>query len=105
MKNINQNWQNNLDFLELSEMLKAIAHPARVAIMYLLCNSSQKKLTVKYIYDELEMAQPVISRHLGILRNSGLTERLVEDSKTYYKLQEKNKNVQHIAKCLSTLGQ
>lgn len=91
------------DILELSEMLKAIAHPARVAIMCLICNSAEGKLTVKCIYDELQMAQPVISRHLGILKNSGLLERLIEGSKTYYTLYNKNKNVRHISKCFRAL--
>ena len=104
MENKKKQLQKVPDILELSEMLKAIAHPARVAIMYLLCNSSEKRLTVKCIYNELKMAQPVISRHLGILKNSGLIEREVENSKIYYRLQEKNKNVRHISRCFSTLN-
>ena len=104
MKAIKKQWMNEPDILELSEMIKAIAHPARVAIMCLLCNNAEKKLTVKCIYNELQMAQPVISRHLGILRNSGLVERATEGSKTYYELKERNKNAKHISKCFSSFN-
>jgi DNA-binding transcriptional ArsR family regulator len=72
------------DLAELSEMLKAVAHPSRMAIMLLLSKNAENKMTVLCIYKELETAQPVISRHLGILKNSGLLSRVAEGSKKYF---------------------
>ncbi len=95
-------WIDSAEMLELTEMLKAISHPSRVAIMFLLCNNENKRMTVKAIYDELKMSQPVISRHLGILKNGGLLVRVIEGSKTYYEIKEKNKNVNHITMCFAS---
>lgn len=95
-------WMESANIVELSEMLKAIAHPSRMAIMFLLCNDKNKKMTVKCVYEQLNMPQPVISRHLGILKNSGLLRRVVKGSKTFYEIEENNKNVQHISKCFTS---
>jgi DNA-binding transcriptional ArsR family regulator len=59
----------------LSEMLKALGHPSRIAILWLLCNAPDGKLTVKSIYEALKMTQPSISRHLGILKACNLLNR------------------------------
>jgi ArsR family transcriptional regulator len=97
-------WIDSEEMLELSEMLKAIAHPSRMTIMFLLCNSNEKRMTVKSIYDEMKMSQPVISRHLSILKNGGLVKRVIQGSKTFYELKVDNKNVERIALCFSSLN-
>lgn len=57
-----------LDKLEAaSEMLKAIAHPMRIAIVGLL--DENKKLNVTEIYEALGIEQAVASHHLSILKN------------------------------------
>lgn len=89
--------------LELAEMLKALAHTSRVSILFLLCNNKNGRMTVKSIYEELKMPQPVISRHLGILRNSGLLQRFNEGPTTYYELNTHNKQAKKIANCFSTM--
>ena len=88
----------NPDLIELSLMLKALAHPSRIAIMHLISNS-KNKLTVKCIYNELKMSQPVISRHLGILKNCGLLQRSTDDGNTYYAVQTGNKTAKQIVDC------
>jgi DNA-binding transcriptional ArsR family regulator len=93
----------NTNLLELADMIKAISHPSRMAIMYLICKQKDKKMSVKDIYIELKMAQPVISRHLGILKNSKLVERVAEGQFTFYKLNQNNDTVNRIAKCFLSL--
>jgi DNA-binding transcriptional ArsR family regulator len=88
---------------ELSEMLKALAHTSRIAIIYLLNNEPKKKMSVKCVYSQLKMSQPVISRHLGILKNCGLVTRIAEGPNTFYELNEKNKTARYIIKCFSCL--
>jgi DNA-binding transcriptional ArsR family regulator len=95
-------WLGSSDMRELTEMFKAMSHPSRMAIIYLLCTSDEKRMTVQCFYTELDMAQPVISRHLGILKNSGLLIRKVEGSKTFYELRIANKNVAKLKKCFLT---
>ena len=58
-----------------SEMLKAIAHPMRIAIVNML--SDEKSLTVTEIHEALNIEQAVASHHLSILKNKGvlLSER------------------------------
>ena len=60
-----------LDKLEAaSEMLKAIAHPIRIAIVGMLDN--KKELCVTDIYETLKIEQAVASHHLSILKNKGV---------------------------------
>ena len=52
----------------------ALADPKRILILYLL---SEKPMLVNELAEMLEMPQPSVSRHLGVLRERGLvaTER------------------------------
>lgn len=52
-----------------AQILKAMAHPIRVAIMALI---EGKKMNVTQIYEELGLEQSVVSHHLGILRDKGV---------------------------------
>ena len=68
-----------------SEMLKAIAHPARISIVQLLGNDN--KFSVTQIYEHLQMEQAVVSHHLGILRSRDVlaSERNGKNSLYYLK--------------------
>ena len=73
---------------EIASLAKAIAHPARVAIIeYLLkvnaciCND---------IVNELPLAQPTISQHLKELKNAGLIKGNIEGNAICYCINEKN---------------
>jgi DNA-binding transcriptional ArsR family regulator len=48
-----------------ANMLKAIAHPVRIAILNLL--EDGQKLTVTEIHEKLEIEQSTTSHHIGIL--------------------------------------
>jgi len=59
------------DRLEMAaNMLKAIAHPIRIAILKHL--EGGKKLTVTEIHELLGLEQATTSHHLGILKDKGV---------------------------------
>lgn len=89
----------------LSEMLKALGHPSRISIMLLLCNSKTEKMIVKTIYESMKLPQPIISRHLGILKNCGLLKRSVQGQDTYYELRTDNEYVLKIKDCFKSIKQ
>lgn len=85
---------NTLRNITLSEIFKSIAHPDRLAIIQLLYNNgSSQRMTVKNIYDMLKLDQPVVSRHLSIMRNSGLLKREQEGNNIYYSFCNENETV------------
>jgi len=100
---VKKNWLESPDLIEISAMLKSLSHPSRMAIMYLISQHPEKRMTVKSIYDKLKMSQPVISRHLGILKQSGLLTRFNEGIKTYYEIKLSNRNTKKITECFSSI--
>jgi DNA-binding transcriptional ArsR family regulator len=82
-----------------SEMLKAIAHPVRIAIVELL-GSDQKK-NVTEIYEALKIEQAVASHHLSILKNKGvlISERSGKNCYYYLKHQRLSQIIECINKC------
>ncbi|TND07203.1 MAG: Transcriptional regulator, ArsR family protein [Bacteroidetes bacterium] len=94
--------QKNKDsrFADISEMLKALAHPARIAIIDLLCNCGCERMMVKNIYERLKIEQPVASKHLGILKRSGLLKREMKGTSAYFLLNMENTVTICISHCL-----
>jgi DNA-binding transcriptional ArsR family regulator len=91
---------NNLtpDQLEkAANMLKAIAHPMRIAILSFL--EEGKKLTVTEIHELLHIEQSTTSHHLGILKDKGVLSSKREGKNTYYFL--KHNNLRQIVECVS----
>jgi len=88
----------NADQLEkVANMLKAIAHPMRIAIINFL--EDGKKLTVTEIHELLNIEQSTTSHHLGILKDKGVLASKREGKNTYYFL--KNENLSNIVECLN----
>lgn len=85
---------------DIAEMLKAMAHPDRLAILKLLSNNSGKGFTVKFIYENLKMQQPIVSRHLNILKSAGVVSRKQEGQKIYYCICMEKKAIESLTKCL-----
>ena len=81
-----------------ASMLKAIAHPMRIAILKHL--EGGKKLTVTQIHKLLEIEQSTTSHHLGILRDKGVLCSKREGKNTYYYL--KYNVLSQIVDCLET---
>ena len=80
-----------------ANMLKAIAHPMRIAIIGFL--EGGKKLTVTQIHELLEIEQSTTSHHLGILKDKGVLSSKREGKNTFYFL--KHKNLTQIVDCLN----
>lgn len=68
----------------LSESLKALAHPDRLKILLLIMQHKKQKLTVTEIQQQLDLLQPETSRHLSILKNKNILNRIKEGSNVFY---------------------
>ena len=79
-----------------SEMLKAIAHPMRIAIVDML--SDDKTLTVTEIHETLNIEQAVASHHLSILKSKGVLLSVRNGKNSNYKL--KHPRLSQIIACI-----
>ncbi|OFY20009.1 MAG: transcriptional regulator [Bacteroidetes bacterium GWF2_33_38] len=92
----------NINHLEdAANMLKAIAHPMRIAIISLLEEGT--KLTVTEIHEKLNLEQSTTSHHLGILKDKGVLNSKRDGKNTYYYL--KHESLSNIINCLSMCKQ
>ncbi len=82
---------------EAANMLKAIAHPMRIAIINHL--EGGKRLTVTEIHELLKIEQSTTSHHLGILKDKGVLSSKREGKNTFYFL--KHENLGQIVECLN----
>src|SRR3546814_2699624 len=62
--------------IEQEAVLKALAEPRRWQIVELL---SCEELCVCHMVEELDMAQPLMSHHLKVLREAGIVESRSEE--------------------------
>jgi DNA-binding transcriptional ArsR family regulator len=67
---------------ELAAMAKAIAHPARIAILQKLAKSNT--CICGDLVDELGLAQPTISQHLKELKQAGLIQGSIDGTSICY---------------------
>lgn len=67
---------------DIAGMAKAIAHPARIAILQYL--AKQNACVCGDIVEELGLAQATISQHLKELKNTGLIQGSVEGTSVCY---------------------
>ncbi len=56
----------------LSSLFKALAHPIRLKILFLLYHAKGKKVCVSNLVELLGTSQPNVSQHLFVLRSAGL---------------------------------
>jgi DNA-binding transcriptional ArsR family regulator len=80
-----------------ANMLKAIAHPMRIAILSQL--EDGKKMTVTEIHQTLNIEQSTTSHHLGILKDKGVLGSTRDGKNTYYYL--KHDSLKQIVECVS----
>jgi ArsR family transcriptional regulator, virulence genes transcriptional regulator len=83
---------------QAASMLKAIAHPMRIAIINFL--EDGKRMTVTEIHEKLAIEQSTTSHHLGILKDKGVLSSKREGKNTYYFLR-----VDSLAKILDCINQ
>ena len=67
---------------KLALMMKALAHPARIAIIQQLLKT--KACICGDLVDELGLAQATISQHLKELKNAGLIQGTIEGTSVCY---------------------
>ncbi len=72
---------------KLSTMLKALAHPARIAIIEHLINSNS--CICGDLVEELGLAQATISQHLKELKTAGFIKGTVEGTSICYCIDDK----------------
>ena len=72
---------------QLAKYAKALAHPARIAILKLLAGKSSCQCGD--IVDELPLSQSTVSQHLKELKEAGLIKGEIEGAKVCYCIDEK----------------
>jgi DNA-binding transcriptional ArsR family regulator len=77
----------NLDPKKLSSVaskFRAISHPTRIAIIYML--ETNKQMNVTQIHTKLNILQAVTSHHLSVLKNKGIVSAKRVGKNTLYSL-------------------
>ncbi|HUH18542.1 metalloregulator ArsR/SmtB family transcription factor [Albibacterium sp.] len=72
---------------QLATLLKAIAHPARIAILQQIISANA--CICGELVDELGLAQATISQHLKELKNAGIIQGTIEGVKVCYCIEPK----------------
>src|SRR3546814_19826286 len=86
--------------IEQEAVLKALAEPRRWQIVELL---SCEELCVCHMVEELDMAQPLMSHHLKVLREAGIVESEKHRQWTYYRLRPGRSEERRVGKeCVRT---
>lgn len=80
-----------------ANMMKAIAHPLRLAILGHL--SEGEEMTVTEIHKLIEIGQSTASHHLGILKDRGVLVSRRDGKNTFYSI--KNPNLNALMECIS----
>jgi len=80
-----------------ANMIKAISHPMRLAILGYL--GENKQLNVTEIHQLLKIEQSTASHHLGILKDKGILASERRGKNTLYYL--KRKNLSMLIRCIS----
>ncbi|MFP4556648.1 MAG: ArsR/SmtB family transcription factor [Bacteroidales bacterium] len=82
---------------QAASMLKAMAHPMRIAILNFL--EDGKRLTVTEIHEKLQIEQSTTSHHLGILKDKGVLSSKRVGKNTFYFL--KSESLSKIMDCIN----
>jgi DNA-binding transcriptional ArsR family regulator len=72
--------------LDLAAIAKALAHPARIAILHHL--AAKRECMCGDIVDELPLSQSTVSQHLSELKSAGLIKGTIEGPGVCYCINE-----------------
>jgi len=72
---------------KLAKYAKALAHPARIAILQFLCK--KQSCVCGDIVEELPLSQSTVSQHLKELKDAGLIKGEIEGAKVCYCIDER----------------
>lgn len=78
--------QFDADLTTLARQAKALAHPARLAIIQLL--AQRNACVCGEIVDDLPLAQSTVSRHLKVLKDAGLVQGTIDGPSVCYCLDD-----------------
>jgi DNA-binding transcriptional ArsR family regulator len=78
---------------KIAKIAKALAHPARIAILNLL--AKRQTCVCGDIVDELPLSQSTVSQHLKELKEAGLITGEIEGAKVCYCIDEKEWKAAH----------
>jgi ArsR family transcriptional regulator len=73
----------DVDAPPAADVLRVVAEPMRWRILELLAS---EELCVCHLVEELDVAQPLVSHHLRVLRDAGLVASARHRYWTYYRL-------------------
>jgi DNA-binding transcriptional ArsR family regulator len=74
-----------LQYREISQIFKALAHPSRLKLME---NLMKRECCVGEIQKCLALSQPNVSQHLGVLKEAGLIVGRRERNKICYRISD-----------------
>lgn len=80
---------------QAARLMQACSHPAR---LMLLCQLSQAELNVTQLESLLNLRQPSLSQHLGVLRRRGLIQARRAGQQVFYRLA--SSQAQAIIQCI-----
>ncbi|MVN89681.1 ArsR/SmtB family transcription factor [Mucilaginibacter aquatilis] len=76
---------------QLASMLKALAHPARIAILQHIIKANA--CVCGHLVDELGLAQATVSQHLKELKNAGIIQGTIDGVSICYCIEPKAWNI------------
>ena len=83
-------------FVMAAQMLKSVAHPARIEIINHLVE--KKNLSVNDLKNRLDITQSMTSQHLAILKNAGIVDCEKKANVCNYFI--RNKNILKLLDCV-----
>ena len=72
---------------DMANLIKAMAHPARIAIIELLVK--EQNCICNDLVNELPLSQPTVSQHLKELKTAGLIKGTIEGNSICYCIEPK----------------
>jgi len=78
------------EYIQLSNWMKALAHPARIAIITYLANRTS--CVCGELVAELPLSQATVSQHLKALKEAQIIQGEIEGTKTCYCLNSEHWN-------------
>lgn len=86
--------------LQLSDLCKALGHPARISIIKIL--SENRQLNCEAIYSKLKLSKSTISRHCKVLHENGVIGYEVVGNNCFYHID--NSRLDAITEFIDTIN-
>ena len=74
------------DAQELATALKVLADPVRLRLLGLIRSAPDGRAVTRDLVEPLEVSQPTVSHHLGVLFDAGFVERERDGRETWYSI-------------------